>query len=66
MNRQILKTFTGKFTSKPEAMTDAARTSEDLIRLSQEMKSYLQEAAKDLLQPRPEAIAQLLKKSLVK
>lgn len=40
--------------------------SEELIKLTKEMKSYLQEAAADLLQPRPEAIAQLLKKSLVK
>lgn len=36
-----------------------------MIRLSNEMKNYLKEAAADLLQPRPEAIAQLLKKSLV-
>ena len=66
MNRQILKNFTGKIISKPAAMTDAARNSEELIKLNEQMKSYLQEAAKDLLQPRPEAIALLLKKSLVK
>jgi len=65
MNRQLLKNFTGKISSKPSAMYDGPGNSEELIRLSQEMKNFLTEAAKDLLQPRPEAIAQLLKKSLV-
>ena len=66
MNKTLLKNLKGQITSKSEAMPDVARNSEELIRLSKEMKSYLLEAAQDLLQPRPEAIAQLLKKSLVK
>lgn len=39
-------------------------SSEQLIDLMQEMKGAWQEAANDLLQPRPEAVAQLLKKVL--
>jgi len=63
MNKLILKTFTASSQQKP-ADTQQGHT-EELIRLSNEMKSYLKEAAADLLQPRPEAVAQLLKKSLV-
>jgi len=64
MNRQVLKNFTGHQNSKPAEMLQGH--SEELIRLNNELKSYLAEAAADLLQPRPEAIALLLKKSLVK
>lgn len=37
---------------------------EVLIDLMQEMKAYWNDAADDLVQPRPEAVAQLLKKVL--
>jgi hypothetical protein len=65
MNRPLLKDLTGNFIAKQAGMKGTGN-SEELIKLTKEMKSYLQEAAADLLQPRPEAIAQLLKKSLVK
>jgi len=64
MNKPVLKNLKDKLVSKPAVMQE--NHSEELIKLSKEMKSYLLEAASDLLQPRPEAIAQLLKKSLVK
>jgi hypothetical protein len=63
MNRLILKNFTASSQQKPADVQQGY--TEELIRLSNEMKNYLKEAAADLLQPRPEAIAQLLKKSLV-
>lgn len=63
MNRLVHKTFTASSQQKPADVQPGY--TEELIRLSNDMKSYLKEAAADLLQPRPEAIAQLLKKSLV-
>jgi hypothetical protein len=45
-------------------VTETEKNGELLIGLMQEMKGAWQEAANDLLQPRPEAVAQLLKKVL--
>ncbi|MBS1586414.1 MAG: hypothetical protein JSS82_12800 [Bacteroidetes bacterium] len=63
MNRLILNNF--KASSQQKIPDAKLGDTEELIRLSSEMKNYLKEAAADLLQPRPEAVAQLLKKSLV-
>lgn len=43
---------------------ESEQRNEQLTELMQEMKNVWQEAAGDLLQPRPEAVAQLLKKVL--
>ncbi|WP_276131894.1 hypothetical protein [Polluticoccus soli] len=43
---------------------DSEKNSEELIDLMKDMKHIWQEAAEDLMQPRPEAVAQLLKKVL--
>ena len=45
-------------------MQGMERTNEQLADLAQELKGAWQEAANDLLQPRPEAIARLLGKVL--
>ena len=59
------KTLPGKITTTNTAVVKEPKNdSEPLIALVQEMKSVWQEAANDLLQPRPEAVAQLLKKVL--
>jgi shikimate kinase len=47
-----------------QAAVKQENNSEQLVTLMQEMKATWQEAASDLLQPRPEAVAQLLKKVL--
>ncbi|MCD6063657.1 MAG: hypothetical protein K0R82_1568 [Flavipsychrobacter sp.] len=43
---------------------ESEKNSEELIDLMKEMKHMWQQAAEDLMQPRPEAVAQLLKKVL--
>lgn len=43
---------------------ESEQRNEQLTELMQEMKNVWQEAQGDLLQPRPEAVAQLLKKVL--
>jgi len=62
MNKTLLKTF-NPFT--PERSGDMLHTSENkaLTELMNEMKNFWQDAARDLLQPRQEAIVQLLRKS---
>ncbi len=45
-------------------LVDSEKNSEELIDLMKDMKHIWQEAAEDLMQPRPEAVAQLLKKVL--
>lgn len=49
---------------KAEGTVESEQRNEQLTELMQEMKNVWQEAAGDLLQPRPEAVAQLLKKVL--
>lgn len=63
MNRTLLKKPTID-KKKPAGMVEKENSSEQLTELMQEMKNVWQEAANDLLQPRPEAVAQLLKKVL--
>jgi hypothetical protein len=62
------KTLHTKSTETPNTQnTVAVKTdsnSEQLVNLMQEMKGTWNEASGDLLQPRPEAVAQLLKKVL--
>ena len=65
MNKPLLKDLTGN-PANNEAAIKGTGNSEELVKLANEMKEHLREAAADLLQPRPEAIAQLLRKSLVK
>jgi len=62
MNKTLLKTF-NPFT--PGRPGDMLHTMENkaLTELMNDMKGFWQEAARDLLQPRPEAVAQLLRKS---
>lgn len=50
--------------SKVEDTVESEQRNEQLTELMQEMKNVWQEAAGDLLQPRPEAVSQLLKKVL--
>ncbi len=64
MRKTIHKNFIGKIAEKPAVMLDSEPKSEQLIDLVQEMKPFLQEAASELLQPRPESVAFLLKKVL--
>jgi hypothetical protein len=65
MNKTLHKELTKKSYYQPHTPIIAGPLKEDVILsdLVQEMKSYLKEAAQDLLQPRPEAIAQLLNKA---
>jgi len=59
------KTLPEKITNTNTALVrDTEQNGEQLIVLMQEMKGIWQEAATDLLQPRQEALAQLLKKVL--
>lgn len=62
MNKTLLKGFTEK-TYKAAAVEDDTKNSgEALVSLMHEMKGYLQQAAEELLQPRPEAVAGILTK----
>jgi hypothetical protein len=62
------KTLHTKSTETPNNTKAAAvktdNNGDQLVNLMQEMKGAWNEAAGDLLQPRPEAVAQLLKKVL--
>lgn len=62
------KTLPTKSTNTPNNKNTVAvktdNNSEQLVTLMQEMKGAWNEASGDLLQPRPEAVAQLLKKVL--
>ena len=62
MNKTVHAKFTGKKHKSQRTMTGTDVATEDILQLLQEMKGFLKEAASDLLQPRPEAIAQLLQK----
>jgi hypothetical protein len=64
MNKTLQKKLTKTTSKKPAVVVESEKNSEELIDLMQDMKNVWQEAAKDLMQPRPEAVAQLLKKVL--
>jgi hypothetical protein len=58
MDKTLRSNFIGK--SKKAEIENTA--SEDIISLMQEMKSFLKDAANELLQPRKEAVEKLLQK----
>ncbi len=60
MEQMLLLTFTGKKTGNT-VLKD--KKNEKLAVVMKQMKSYLSEAADDLLQPRPQAIEILLEKA---
>ena len=62
MEQTLLLTFTEHSPVKPAAVMDKGNNSEELSVLMQQMKGYLDNAANDLVQPRAEAVEQLLKK----
>ena len=62
MEKMLLLTFTGKKTGNT-VLRD--KKNEKLAVVMKQMKSYLSDAANDLLQPRTQAIEQLLKKAKV-
>jgi len=61
MQKTLLKKFTVENT-KAAAAQKLQEGEELLTDLVQEMKTYMQEIANDLLQPRPETVERLLKK----
>ncbi len=62
MDKTIHANFIGKNNKSQTDMTGGEVVTSDILTLLQEMKGFLKEAANDLLQPRPEAVAKLLKK----
>lgn len=64
MRKTLLKHFTEEISEKPIVMQMQDAKSDVLTDLVQDMKPYLQEAAADLLSPRPELMAQLFKRVL--
>ncbi len=62
MDKTILNQFIGKNNQPKSDMKEGEAATADVISLLQEMKGFLKEAANDLLQPRPETVANLLKK----
>lgn len=65
MKKTLLKKLTEIVPEKPVVMLDKEPKSDALTDLVQEMKPFLQEAASDLMKPRPELMAQLFKKVLL-
>ncbi|RYD56273.1 MAG: hypothetical protein EOP56_13145 [Sphingobacteriales bacterium] len=63
MNKTLRKKLIVSKEQIPARM-EKENSSEQLMELMQDMKGVWREAATDLLQPRPEAVAQLLKKVL--
>jgi hypothetical protein len=64
MRKTLLRNFTATGIEKEGIIVKKTTKAESLTDLMNEMQGTLEDAAKDLLQPRPEAIAQLLKKAL--
>lgn len=64
MNKTLQKKLNKATSKKTEIIVESENSSEELIDLMQEMKGAWNEAAQDLLQPRAEAVNQLLKKVL--
>ncbi len=65
MGKTLLQNFTGNSEANENTATVTGVTENKMLaELMQEMKGHLQDAAKDLVQPRQEAVDQLLKKVL--
>lgn len=65
MEKALLQNFTGDSDANEDtAIVKDADENKALTALMQDMRRHLQEAAKDLLQPRKEAVDKLLKKVL--
>jgi hypothetical protein len=65
MAKTLLENLTGTTDGEENTATVASgNENQTLSELMQEMKSHLQGASNDLLQPRPEAVQNLLKKVL--
>ncbi len=64
MGKMLLQTSTTNSKVSENAIVVKKEEKKALSALMQEMSPHLNEAAKDLLQPRPEAIAAILKKAL--
>lgn len=64
MGKILLQKITDNEADENTATVKRVQDNSALTALIQEMKSHLQDAAKDLLQPRKEAVDKLLKKVL--
>ena len=65
MGKTLLQSFTGNSEGQENTATvTGVNEKEMLAELMREMKGNLQDAAKDLLQPRQEAVESLLRKVL--
>jgi hypothetical protein len=64
MEKTLLKPIPAKSLKKYAALGGDEYGTRKIDNLMRSMKGFWQEAAADLLQPRPEAVAQLLKKAL--
>lgn len=62
MNKTLHKTFSKHSANISTLSTDTAQHNEDLTELTCKMRGILQQAANDLIQPRPEIVENLLKK----
>lgn len=63
MNKTLHKTLNKTSPKFYSARLESSNNDEMLTELVLSMKGYLNEAARDILHPRPEAILQLLKKA---
>ena len=64
MGKMLLQSLTGTEENENSAAVTQADEDKDLSALMQEMKSRLDEASKDLLQPRQQALDSLFRKIL--
>lgn len=64
MGKTLLQSFTGNTEGNENTVTVASGEDKTLSELMQDMKSHLDSASKDLLQPRAEALEKLIKKVL--
>ena len=64
MNRPLLGNFSLSFSNQTESGAMRTDDNSQLTDLMAEIKQYWQDAQKDVLKPRAEAVAQLLKKVL--
>lgn len=64
MEKTLLQSFSETAEANQKVPVTSVDENKALSELMQEMKSHLDDAAKDVLQPRPEAVAKLLKKAL--
>jgi len=65
MNKTLLKTFVKNLKSQTASLPEKSPESNDIVNMMQEMKSHLQDASKDLLQPRQKAVDEILKKAFM-